>query len=50
MIYLVAMRLNYYVFRQAKRKMENLQKEKNSVTESIDELNLYTESAVSSPL
>ncbi|KAI9341964.1 coiled-coil domain-containing protein 39-like protein [Obelidium mucronatum] len=31
--------------RQAKRKMDSLQKEKNSVTESIDDLNLYTESA-----
>ncbi|KAJ3209310.1 Coiled-coil domain-containing protein 39 [Dinochytrium kinnereticum] len=31
--------------RQAKRKMEGLQKEKDSVTGDIDELNLYTESA-----
>ncbi|KAJ3076829.1 Coiled-coil domain-containing protein 39 [Podochytrium sp. JEL0797] len=31
--------------RQSKRKMENLQKERDSITESIDELNLYTESA-----
>ncbi|KAJ3058607.1 Coiled-coil domain-containing protein 39, partial [Rhizoclosmatium hyalinum] len=31
--------------RQAKRKMESLQKEKDSICQSIDELNLYTESA-----
>ncbi|KAJ3398649.1 hypothetical protein CcCBS67573_g04288 [Chytriomyces confervae] len=31
--------------RQAKRKTETLQKEKNSITENIDDLNLYTESA-----
>ncbi|KAJ3412119.1 Coiled-coil domain-containing protein 39 [Chytridiales sp. JEL 0842] len=31
--------------RQAKRKLADLQKEKDSITESIDELNLYTESA-----
>ncbi|KAI9358333.1 hypothetical protein DFJ73DRAFT_957800 [Zopfochytrium polystomum] len=31
--------------RQAKRKLANLQKEQDSVVESIEELNLYTESA-----
>ncbi|KAJ3193569.1 Coiled-coil domain-containing protein 39 [Irineochytrium annulatum] len=31
--------------RQAKRKMDSLQKEKDDVTDAIDELNLYTESA-----